>query len=68
MNDKKKVLIEELLTKEGFYDKIYQLKVNQSDLDKINNEICPLYLEGKWFHNMVRKKYHKEYKSKRDAF
>jgi hypothetical protein len=59
--------MEELLTKEGFYDRLYQLRVTQEDLDRVNNEITPLYLDGKWFHNMVKKKYHKQYKSKKDA-
>jgi hypothetical protein len=51
--------MEELLTKEGFYDRLYQLRVTQEDLDRVNNEITPLYLGGQWFHNMVKKKYHK---------
>jgi|LauGreDrversion4_2_1035121.scaffolds.fasta_scaffold466062_1 hypothetical protein len=67
LNDEKKRLMQDLLTSEGFYDKAYKLRITQEELDKINNEITPLYLGGQWFHNMVKKKYHKQYKSKKDA-
>ena len=30
--------------------------------------MCPLFLGGNWFHNLIKKKYHKQYKTKKDAF
>ncbi len=67
-NDKKKSLIVDLLQENKVFDQLYTQKVTQDRLDYINSEICSLYIGGKWFHNMSKKKYHKEYKTKKDAF
>lgn len=42
--------------------------MSESQIQMINDKICPLFLGEKWFHNFIKKKYHKQYKTKNDAF
>lgn len=56
------------MTQNAIYDKLYSQTVTDQQLEHINSEICPLFIGGNWFHNLIKKKYHKQYKTKRDAF
>jgi hypothetical protein len=67
-NDLKKDMIIDLMNEYAIYDKLYAQEVSQQQLDFINTEICPLFIGGNWFHNLIKKKYHKQYKTKKDAF
>jgi hypothetical protein len=61
-------MITELMNENAIYDLLYAQEVSQHQLDFINSEICPLFIGGNWFHNLIKKKYHKQYKTKKDAF
>lgn len=69
MNDQKKILVINLLTEQGVYDSLYSQRISDADIEGINTLILSEFTGGaKWYHNFISKKYHKQYRNKRDAF